>query len=265
MIQKIISGGQTGADQAALDVAIKLGIPHSGWIPKGRLTEGGPLPEKYNLKEMPTESYPERTEKNVIDSHGTLIFSHGNLTEGSAFTKEMADKHNRPCLHIDLHRTIAFDTALKINDWIIGHKISILNVAGPRASKDPEIYKAVKDILEVVLNLNTIGMNIAEPATLIPSPPKTVDEAVNRLLSEMTLKDKTTIAKMEEYELSSLTLNLGRYILDEFRIWPGNEDLMNSCRFLLKKYDIDNNEASAAIVKELWKKLRESHALRVVK
>ena len=54
MIEKIISGGQTGADQAALDAAIKLGIPHGGWMPIGRMTEDGPLPDKYDLIEMPT-------------------------------------------------------------------------------------------------------------------------------------------------------------------------------------------------------------------
>jgi predicted Rossmann-fold nucleotide-binding protein len=79
MIKKIISGGQTGADQAALDVAIELGIPHGGWIPKGRKTEAGRLPEKYHLKEMPTAEYRKRTEQNVIDSDGTLIISHGEL------------------------------------------------------------------------------------------------------------------------------------------------------------------------------------------
>ena len=73
MIKKIISGGQTGADRAALDVAIKLGIRHGGWIPKGRKTEDGPLSDKYQLQEMPTASYPARTEQNVIDSDGTLI------------------------------------------------------------------------------------------------------------------------------------------------------------------------------------------------
>jgi hypothetical protein len=82
-ITKIISGGQTSADQAVLDVAIKKGIPHGGWIPKVRLTEAGILPEKYQFKEMETGSYPKRTEQNVIDSDGTLIVSHGTLTGGS--------------------------------------------------------------------------------------------------------------------------------------------------------------------------------------
>jgi len=80
MIKKIISGGQTGADLAALDVAIKLGISHGGWIPKGRLTEAGVLDEKYKLTEMETSNYNKRTEQNVVDSDGTLIVSRGKLT-----------------------------------------------------------------------------------------------------------------------------------------------------------------------------------------
>ena len=98
MIEKIISGGQTGADQAALDAAIKLGIPHGGWIPKGRMTENGPLPDKYNLIEMPIRSYPERTKKNIRESDGTLILSHGRLTGGSDFTQKMAMRFTKPCL-----------------------------------------------------------------------------------------------------------------------------------------------------------------------
>ena len=86
MIKKIISGGQTGADRAALDSAIKLGIPHGGWIPKGRITENGPLPEKYQLQEMPTISYPRRTEQNVIDSDGTLIVARGKLISPGRLT-----------------------------------------------------------------------------------------------------------------------------------------------------------------------------------
>ena len=81
-INKIVSGGQTGADQAALNVAIKLSIPHGGWIPKGRITEAGFLPSKYKLQEMPSKSYALRTEQNVNDSNGTLVVSHGALRGG---------------------------------------------------------------------------------------------------------------------------------------------------------------------------------------
>ena len=87
MIKKIISGGQTGADRAALDVSIKLGIPHCGWVPKGRIAEDGPLSERYLLKEMPTDSYAERTKQNVLDSDGTLIIARGQLTGDSSKIK----------------------------------------------------------------------------------------------------------------------------------------------------------------------------------
>ncbi|MBU0987193.1 MAG: putative molybdenum carrier protein, partial [Proteobacteria bacterium] len=135
MVKKIISGGQTGADQAALDVALKLGIPHGGWIPKGRITEGGMLDDRYQLQEMETTNYNKRTEKNVIDSDGTLILSHGPLTGGSEYTREMAIQHKRSWLHIDLYTTIAFQAAQKIRAWIAENNIEVLNVAGSRASK----------------------------------------------------------------------------------------------------------------------------------
>jgi len=148
MIKKIISGGQTGADQAAFDVAIKLGIPHGGWIPKGRKTENGILPDKYQLQEMPTSSYPKRTEQNVLDSDGTLILSYGNLTGGSALTRKMAEKHGRPWVHVDMNKLSIVDAANTIKSWIDRSDIKILNVAGPKASKSPGIYKTTIEVLK---------------------------------------------------------------------------------------------------------------------
>ena len=148
MIQKIISGGQTGADRAALDFAIMHGIPHGGWIPKGRKTEDGTLPEKYLLQEMPTGSYSKRTEKNILDSDGTLIVSHGLLTGGSALTTGFAEHHGKPWIHIDLEITSYPEAARMIQEWVGRNGIKIMNVAGPRASKDPMIYQAVMELLE---------------------------------------------------------------------------------------------------------------------
>ena len=152
MVTKIISGGQTGADRAALDVAIKLGISHGGWIPKGRLTENGMLDDKYQLKEMETTNYNERTEQNVIDSDGTLILSHGKpTTGGSDYTRDMVLRHGRPWLHIDLNKTLSSQAARQIKSWVAEHEIKVLNVAGPRASKDPAIYLSTMEILESAL------------------------------------------------------------------------------------------------------------------
>jgi hypothetical protein len=151
MLTKIVSGGQAGADQAGLDVAIKLGIPHGGWIPKGRLTEDGPLPEHYQLQEMATDSYPKRSEQNVIDSDGTLLISHGKLTGGSDFTRKMAEEHNKPWLHLDMENMSFSYASRMLQSWIIDNGIKVLNVAGPRASKDPKIYDATVKILEGAL------------------------------------------------------------------------------------------------------------------
>ena len=141
MLKKIISGGQTGVDRAALDAAIRMGIPHGGWIPKGRLTEEGPLPDTYHLDEMETDSYPERTEKNVVISDGTLIISRGALTGGTEYTRKMILKHGKQMLHIDLAlHANPLDAASLVSSWIDMHNIEVLNVAGPRASKDPNIY-----------------------------------------------------------------------------------------------------------------------------
>ena len=148
MVNKIISGGQTGADRAALDVAIKLGISHGGWIPKGRLTENGMLNDKYHLKEMDTANYNKRTEQNVIDSDGTLIISHGKLTGGSDYTLDMVLRHGRQLLHIDLNKIESIQAARQIRSWFEEHEIEVLNIAGPRASKDSAIYQATVDILE---------------------------------------------------------------------------------------------------------------------
>jgi Circularly permutated YpsA SLOG family len=148
MIRKIISGGQTGADRAALNFAIKQNIPHGGWVPKGRIAEDGRIPDIYQLQEMPTDSYPERTEQNVIDSDGTLIISHGMLTGGSANTAEMARKHARPWLHLDMEKTTMDKAAQRLREWITDKNIRVLNVAGPRQSGDPAIYDVTTKVLE---------------------------------------------------------------------------------------------------------------------
>ena len=147
MIQKIISGGQTGADRTALDWAIWHDIPHGGWCPKGRKAEDGPIGSKYLLKETPTSNFPQRTEWNVRDSDGTVIFSLAPaLTGGSKKTAAFAIKHKKPWLHI--YRDGQYDAAELLLRFISDHRIKILNVAGPRASKEPQIAAFVKKVLE---------------------------------------------------------------------------------------------------------------------
>lgn len=147
---KIISGGQTGADRAALDYAIEFNIPYGGWVPKGRKTEDGRLPEKYRLQEMPTSDYSKRTEKNILAADGTLIVSHGRLTGGSALTEFLAEKHDKPFMHVDMNRMSIEEAVEAVRIWMSKNQIETLNVAGPRASKDPAIYEATRRLLDEV-------------------------------------------------------------------------------------------------------------------
>lgn len=146
-IDKIISGGQTGVDRAALDFAIANGIPHGGWCPAGRLAEDGPIPRRYRLKETPSSNYPERTEWNVRDSDGTVIITISRqLTGGSQLTHWMAVKHNKPSLHLSRERD-GKDAGKKLLQFIQQHQIRILNVAGPRRSTEPAGARFARNVL----------------------------------------------------------------------------------------------------------------------
>jgi hypothetical protein len=145
MIEKLVSGGQTGADIAALDVALQYNFPHGGWCPKGRLSLDGPIPAKYLLKETPSAGYPQRTEWNVRDSDGTVVFTFAkDPTGGSLKTIGLAKKHGKPCLHLSKG---CYDAEVRLQKFVDEHKIKTLNVAGSRESKDPGIYDWVKQVL----------------------------------------------------------------------------------------------------------------------
>jgi hypothetical protein len=270
MVLRIVSGGQTGVDRAALDVAIQLGIPHGGWVPKGRLAEDGPLPERYQMRETPTAIYSERTEKNVIDSDGTLIISRGELSGGSETTREMAIKHERPWLHVDLKHTAAFLAAVRIAEWLGTHRIQVLNVAGPRASKDPQIYRNTLTLLETVyyMSLGPIGRKNAMPsgeAGATEPLPNTVKQVVDRLVGDLPFKDRVTVANMSESELPTLNRTLGEHIVHRYGLVAGNPALVRSLRWTAHRPLMDETDAAAVIIRELWKKLRATHPLRRIK
>jgi len=144
-LEKIISGGQTGVDRAALDVAIELNITHGGWCPKGRKAEDGVIPAKYHLQETPSDRYSERTEWNVRDSDGTLIIiKKPPPTGGTKLTIDKAMQLKKPCFIFDLSKEPQTDDFII---WITTNNVRTLNVAGPRESQNPGIH----DITCVVL------------------------------------------------------------------------------------------------------------------
>lgn len=148
-IEKVISGGQTGVDRAALDVALEFGIPCGGWCPKGRKAEDGPIDKRYPLQETASTRYRIRTEKNVIESDGTLMLTWALPKGGTALTIKFAQRHKKPYCIVDL--SVGGDPNT-VKEWAKINRIRVLNVAGPAQSDAFEIYGRAVTFLKSVLN-----------------------------------------------------------------------------------------------------------------
>ena len=183
-IEKIVSGGQTGVDRAALDVALALEIPHGGWCPRGRRAEDGAISNVYQLTQTPSASYVVRTEKNVLDSDGTLILFRHRMSRGTALTASFTRRHSKPCLSIDLAAMQGDDAKLwddaadaadaavddesidlalsswlshraaEIHRWMVQENVRIVNVAGPRESTNAGIAQdAYRFLFETLIDV----------------------------------------------------------------------------------------------------------------
>jgi len=159
---KIISGGQTGVDRAALDAAMEKGMEVGGWCPRDRRSEEGAIPVHYPLKETAARSYAVRTERNVMDSDGTLILVLNEISSGTRLTVDAARAQGKPLKIEHLANPVSggllmaenssAEQADSVVDWIQCHKIRVLNVAGPRGSSSPEIYPKARAFMELVLD-----------------------------------------------------------------------------------------------------------------
>ncbi len=272
MLEKIISGGQTGADQAALDVAIKFNISHGGWIPKGRITENGPLAAKYRLVEMDSTDYRERTKKNIIDSHGTVIISRGKLTGGSKLTKSYARVIGRPYIYLDLMDNEDFESAVFLKSFILENQIKILNVAGPRLSHHPWIQDDVKTVLEATLYL--LFLDTHQDITLhgsIPSQtagektPKDLGAAVRLIKENLSFKTKTFIARLKSNQIQVPYFLLLENIRHRVGFDLENPLLLDACTKFLDAPNLTIEDAVMIIIKQLKLQLEREYSLRVVK
>jgi len=149
---KIISGGQTGVDRAALDAALRHGIESGGWCPTGRLDESGRIPDRYPVKELENGGSTKRTLQNVKDSDGTIIIYPGKLSGGTEQTLHFCVEQRRRHELIDASNISTEKAAQLIADFVCDNKIAILNVAGPRKSEWPEGYNYVAQVLDIFLN-----------------------------------------------------------------------------------------------------------------
>jgi hypothetical protein len=166
----IISGGQTGADRAALDFAIGNGISHSGWCPRRRRAEDGFIPARYLLRETPSTHYSQRTEWNVRDSDATVVFSiKAQPTGGTRLTFERAKRLAKPVLHLSRDETEAAAAGEKLRAFLEEHRVQTLNVAGPRASQESEIGKFVLAVLAAAFG-NPVNLREPERSTDLHGP-----------------------------------------------------------------------------------------------
>lgn len=149
--QRIVSGGQTGVDRAALEAAIALGIEHGGWCPKGRRAEDGTIPSRYELTELDSSDYAARTEQNVVDSDATLILYEDQLSGGTLLTKKIAQRYGKPCLEIRIDGPKKQPDVLSWLQQICPHT---LNIAGPRESSFPGIEERALEYLLQALTGN---------------------------------------------------------------------------------------------------------------
>ncbi|NNF98589.1 MAG: hypothetical protein HKM93_04370 [Desulfobacteraceae bacterium] len=275
MIIKIISSGETGAERAALDVAIKLGIRHGGYICKGCPTEEGALPDKYRLTEIESTNRLVAAEKSLTLSDGTLVIYRGKLAAHPHHVFLLAQKRQIPVFQVNLLTQSAFTTSRQIAEWIKSNNISILNVSGPSENQDGAIYDQVMGIMEAVFFLDLMdadmpktvhGPRHSETSPSSPfDPPASLGSAIEHLINNLPLKDRAMIANMAEVELPTLHFTLGNYIHTKFRLNQGNTDLIQSCRGHMNMITLEVEDIPAVIIRSLWQQLQKTHKLRCIK
>jgi len=162
-LQRVVSGGQSGVDRAALDAALALGIPCGGWCPRGRRAEDGRIPARYPLRETATPDYPARTARNVDESDATLVLTRGRPRGGTALTVGLARRGSKPVLVVDLDGAADRD---EVCAWLTACAARVLNVAGPRESEQPGIHDQAERFLRAVF--------AAAAASPAPSPVETM-------------------------------------------------------------------------------------------
>lgn len=148
---RIVSGGQTGVDRAALDAALELGVPCGGWCPSGRRAEDGPIDKHYPLTETNTDQYVDRTRRNVADSDATLIVYFNTLEGGTKKTVQYCRQHHKPFLALDMASLDESAAVAGLVTFILENKVGVLNVAGPRASKQEQAYPVTKSLITSML------------------------------------------------------------------------------------------------------------------
>ncbi len=274
MIKKIISGGLNVSDQVVLDAAILLDIPHDGYIPWGRMTEIGTLPSKYKLQELNTDNHFDCIEKNVKESKGTLIISAGKLNDDADYARRVTLKSSHQLFVVDLELTLSSKAATLINHWIQMHNIDVLYVIGPFANEYRYVDRHVTVIVEGALLLDIMDAPQGSRIEDFPKDkylqklqalPKTVDEAVNQIISDMSLEERVELANFDKEDLRVINYSFSIFIRNQLFMKDVNKELFESCREISGNKNLNEATAALVIIEKLWERLRDTHKLRIVK
>ena len=236
--------------------------------------ENGPIPAEYGLVEASAVGFQFAMERNIIDSDGTLLITRGRKNEETRYAVQAALRHQRQLLHADLSQHSAFEAASLINSWASLQNIRIVFITGPSAVQDAVIYGQVRKIVETAFYLAFVKTGLYpehRPLKFDPgnarrqNSPASVEEAVARLKEILPLKDRAIMANLQPDELDHLGSGLGDYIKQNFGLFSGNEQLLDSCAKQAGIRQPMVDEACAVILRALWEDLQSTHKLRIIK
>ncbi len=270
MIRKIISCGIGSTAAAAMEAAQKLGLSFGGWMPEGKPGAAGGRSGAEHLRQTATTDPDEAFRRNVMEADATVMITQGRSDAQTEGMKRICEQAGRPVLHLSMDTTGGFQAARKLGEWVQDLRVDILHVAGRPTETSPEFTRTVRNLLEAFFYLIVMKEG-AETSSLPPfflddeQLPRTVSEAVDSLKKHLPLKDKTTVANLSEQELLRLDPTLGEYIRNAFRLWSGNYALLDSCRIFSRQAGSGETDAAAIIIRELWRDLKQTHTLRVIK
>jgi len=270
MIRKIVSCGTGGVAGAARNTAEKMGVFFGGCDSGETPSVGSEGKDAFDPKQTGKSDPSETFRRNVLESDATVLVTRGASDPQTDACLQICRQADKPFLNLDLKKTSGFHAARRLSDWVEQYRVEVLHVAGLHPDEDRDLASITGDLLEAFFYLNLMKTS---PGSASRTPmflengelPRTVADAVELLKKHLRLKDKTTVANMAAMELSTLDPSLGEYIRNAYRLWGGNQPLLDSCRWLAAKEGTDNADPAMVIIQELWNELRKTHTLRLVK
>jgi hypothetical protein len=237
------------------------------------MTEIGMLPSKYKLQVLNTDDHFDCIEKNVKESKGTLIISSGIINDDAEYARKMTMKHTHQLFVVDLELTHSAEAATLVNDWIQMHNIDVLYVIGPFTTEYRNVDKHVTVIVEGALLLDVtdapqgsriLDLKYDKYLQKLQAVPKTVDEAVDQIISDMSLEERVRLANLDKEELRVVNYSLSIFIRNQLFMKDVDKELFESCLAVSGNKNLNEATAALVIIEKLWERLRKTHKLRIV-